>query len=171
MTQCTTLPPLDTGLKMVFHLAKARGGRDFGDYVTSGYIGLLRAHKSFNPNKGCTFTTHAYRKINGTILDQMRNERGRSAKRGADAHHVGDIGYQFVSVRPLYDPVAEADAVEFLGRDCTERQRTIMRLLADGYNNADIAKKLKCSDGTVGNEIRRIRKTLQDAQRAKEGAI
>lgn len=42
------------------------------DLIQSGMIGLLEAHKNFNPNKGANFFTYATIRIQGSILDEIR---------------------------------------------------------------------------------------------------
>ena len=45
---------------------------DYEDLVSYGYIGLLEAIKSFNPERGNKFSTYATIKIRGSIIDQLR---------------------------------------------------------------------------------------------------
>ncbi|MEE9394241.1 MAG: FliA/WhiG family RNA polymerase sigma factor [Planctomycetota bacterium] len=45
---------------------------DQDDLFEVGVLGLMNAAKSFNPNKGAQFKTHAYVNIRGAILDELR---------------------------------------------------------------------------------------------------
>lgn len=47
---------------------------DFGDVVSWGFIGLIQAARSFDPTRGLSFSTHAYKRITGEILDQLRSD-------------------------------------------------------------------------------------------------
>ncbi|OXM45347.1 helix-turn-helix transcriptional regulator [Amycolatopsis alba] len=48
----------------------------------------------------------------------------------------------------------------------TERQLTVLTLMADGHGNADIARKLSCSEHTVKNVIYELMARLQVRNRA-----
>lgn len=45
---------------------------DFEDLVGYGLIGLIEAIDSFNPNRGVKFSTYAFYRIRGAILDALR---------------------------------------------------------------------------------------------------
>jgi RNA polymerase sigma factor FliA len=47
---------------------------DIEDLVSYGIEGLLRAHQGFDKNYNTTFTSYAYYRIRGTILDGCRRE-------------------------------------------------------------------------------------------------
>ena len=58
--------------------ARKHPGTEWRDYLTSGYIGLDRAANSFNASFGAAFRTYAHRKASGAILDQWKDDIGRS---------------------------------------------------------------------------------------------
>lgn len=45
---------------------------DMDDLFEVGVLGLMNAARTFNPNKGAQFKTHAYVNIRGAILDELR---------------------------------------------------------------------------------------------------
>lgn len=47
---------------------------DFGDLVSWGMLGLIKAKKSFDSSKGASFKTYASYRIKGEILDNTRKE-------------------------------------------------------------------------------------------------
>ncbi|OIP29218.1 MAG: hypothetical protein AUK47_28025 [Deltaproteobacteria bacterium CG2_30_63_29] len=47
--------------------------RFLDDLVAYGMEGLLEAHRRFDPSKGCSFTTYAWYRIRGHILDGCRS--------------------------------------------------------------------------------------------------
>lgn len=65
---------------LVGRLKVAYGLRtSFEDLVGAGVIGLLEAAERFEPDRGVAFTTFAYRRIRGAILDAQRHECDGSA--------------------------------------------------------------------------------------------
>ena len=48
------------------------------DLIHYGHVGLLEARKRFNPKRGVQFTTFAYYRIRGAILDGLRQMSGLS---------------------------------------------------------------------------------------------
>ena len=57
------------------------GGLDRDDLYGFGMLGLIAAADSWEPERGLKFSTYAYSKIRGAILDELRREdflpRGR----------------------------------------------------------------------------------------------
>ena len=46
------------------------------DLVQAGMIGLIKAEKNYDPDKGATLTTYAYNYIKGEIADALKNIPG-----------------------------------------------------------------------------------------------
>jgi len=46
---------------------------DYNDLVADGTVGLMKAWKSFDPNRGVKFETYASYRIRGEILDGLKN--------------------------------------------------------------------------------------------------
>lgn len=47
---------------------------EFGDLVSFGMEGLIKAHRNFKSDKGSTFKTYAYYRIRGEMYDRIRTE-------------------------------------------------------------------------------------------------
>ena len=47
---------------------------DIEDLLAEGMVGLVEARTRFDPNHGATFTTFAWRRVTGRILDYVRHE-------------------------------------------------------------------------------------------------
>lgn len=65
--------------------------------------------------------------------------------------HVGNASPAWNDVSQAY----KSEAVQFPGRfaNLTERERDVLQLVAEGYDNREIAAKLFLSEGTVRNRI------------------
>jgi RNA polymerase sigma factor for flagellar operon FliA len=69
---------------VVARMRLAHGLRaSFDDLYAAGVTGLLEAAERFDPTRGVAFTTFAYYRIRGAILDSQRTERGHSVARSS----------------------------------------------------------------------------------------
>ncbi|MFP4355524.1 MAG: sigma-70 family RNA polymerase sigma factor [Phycisphaerae bacterium] len=55
--------------------SQTRRGQDFEDLISAGTLGLVKAARSFDPNREAEFKTYAYIRVRGAVLDELR---GRS---------------------------------------------------------------------------------------------
>jgi RNA polymerase sigma factor for flagellar operon FliA len=65
-------------LPLVKHLVQkvmshARGKAEYEDLISAGTVGLVKAAKSFDPNREVEFKTYAYIRIRGAIIDELRH--------------------------------------------------------------------------------------------------
>ena len=47
---------------------------DYEDIVQEGFMGLIKAKRNYEPDKGAKFSTHAYNMIRWTILDFIKSQ-------------------------------------------------------------------------------------------------
>lgn len=66
-------------MRLVAHMAKKYMNSDFDpdDLISTGTIGLIKAVKSFDPDKGSKFATYAAKCIDNEILMMLRSEKKR----------------------------------------------------------------------------------------------
>lgn len=147
---------VDENLDLVFNLAKrhvAGTGDDFGDFVTSGYIGLTQAAESWRAEMGASFRTHAYRRVDGEMREQVRREHGRKGRPKLHTEPIGDR--EFVSVQPLPD-----DFASVISSGESPRARMIAVMAADGFTQADIAHATGYGTTTVRNDLNLLKNKL-----------
>lgn len=87
---------------------------DFNDLMTAGIIGLIDALEKFDLKLGGKFSTYAYFRIRGAILDEMRalDWVPRSVRRKTKEL---EQAYEVLQ-KKLLRPVTEKDAARYLGR-------------------------------------------------------
>ncbi len=87
------------------------GSVDREDLVGYGMLGLIGAADSFDASRGLKFSTYAYTKIRGAILDELRRldflPRGRREKVRDLDRAIQELE-QSLGVRPTPEQVAEA---------------------------------------------------------------
>lgn len=96
---CTRNPsPRDEVIERCLPLVKSITARlrdahgvdtSFEDLYALGVTGLMQAAERFDPTRGASFTTFAYYRIRGAILDSLRRH---------PEQHYGDIGHHAVRV-------------------------------------------------------------------------
>lgn len=163
---------VEQNLDLVFAEAKGFIGDRYEEYVTSGYIGLTQAAQSWQTDMGASFRTHARRRINGAIRDQIRQEHGRKGRNSnvkfMDSFisvdqcrdNIGrmDSWDDFVSVQPIDQSTDEIDrAMDQLN----ERQREVARLRMLGTPIRGIAAALGLSEGMIALEMKAIKAALK----------
>jgi RNA polymerase sigma factor for flagellar operon FliA len=79
---------IEDNLRLVHHIAHKirrglRGDVELDELVDAGCIGLLHAIDAYDPSRGLTFSTFAYPRIRGAILDELRKAdvAGRDTRR------------------------------------------------------------------------------------------
>ncbi len=145
------------------NFAQSHGG-DWRDYVTSGWIGLQDAMKTFDPHRGVPFSAYAHRRIKGRIQDDWRVEN-HTRRSNRPAQRVSLDSTDFVSVRPLNE-VDERDAVDALASKLSDtRDRDIVYALADGLSGQELANRTGLKPATVNWRIRnKIRPRLAECR-------
>lgn len=83
VTKMACLDPIESHYRLVPYVAKrflgvaSAKGESFEDIVQSGYIGLLYAHRTFDPDMSIKFSTYAISVIIRTIRNHLRDQGGR----------------------------------------------------------------------------------------------
>jgi DNA-binding CsgD family transcriptional regulator len=83
----------------------------------------------------------------------------RDASRGAVVRHIGHDGAELSPPVPASTPLP-------VGRDLTDREREVLRLLADGLSNRQLATRLGISESTVARHVLVVMRKLDAASRA-----
>lgn len=118
---------------------------DFDDLISEGYIGYLRACKSYKPDKGSGFVHWAYIKMHGYILSYLIKKSPKD--------HVDIDALRNTHIEPSYDDwildkVDIQNAMELLD----ERSKDVIKLhYWDKMSIRDIAKERKMSPSGIEN--------------------
>jgi len=151
------------------------------DWFQDGCVGLVKACKSFDSSKGCTFATYACR----CILNELkmayrttRNIRNTSQRKGTyisletpipDSSGECDILLidTIKAVNNVEDIVIAKELLKTLLSESNWNSRnkhipdTII-LYLQGYKSTDISKKSKINMGSMSRRIKKIRKKTMD---------
>ncbi|RMG16463.1 MAG: FliA/WhiG family RNA polymerase sigma factor [Planctomycetota bacterium] len=86
-------------------------GLDREDLFSAGVCGLIQAARSYDPSKGASFKTHAYTRIRGEILDELRRADALPRRKRQRLHELQRTFDEQCAARgrpPTLDELAEA---------------------------------------------------------------
>lgn len=154
---------IDAHLHLVFAAARkftrAHHG-EIGEYLTSGYVGLVQAAERFVDGRGADFRTFAYRRIKGEMCEQYRRE---TCQRGSVSIHRRANMDLFACVQPIGAFQSE-DLVRWAMRKVDQpRHKREVEMLAGGLAPRAIARREGVSERTVHNDLRVVKPVLRAA--------
>lgn len=138
------------------------------DIVSEGMIGLIKAADTFDPSKGCKFSTYAASCIRNAMLMYIRKVTKYWAKEVSIFNPIGTDadGSQLCYADVLCDENAdvEEDCKSILLKSKIEslpdQDREIMQAVLSGYKQKEIAAMLGLEQPTVSRRIKRIERRL-----------
>ncbi len=82
----------------------------WGDLEGAGLLGLLQALDTYDPDRGALFVTHAYRRIQGALVDYLRSidvlSRGKRQQMAEAQQAIADL-HQVLGREPQDEDVAD----------------------------------------------------------------
>jgi RNA polymerase sigma factor (sigma-70 family) len=147
-----------------------KGKVDLEELVSDGMIGLARAVRGFDPNRGLKFTTYASPRIRGAMLDAIRERdwvprlariRGEAIPDFASIAKVTASGTRDCTVAGTLvakEEVPQVDLEDLLERltaGLDEQRRTCIKMVfVDGVSQHDTAGHLGLSPSRVSQLIK-----------------
>lgn len=136
---------------VVRRLRPASSALELDDLVSAGTVGLIEAADRYDPGRGVTFATFAYRRIRGAVIEEISTSSG---VRSLEAPMSDETGYTLmdVTVDPsASEPHSSAELSELLTAigDLPDRDREFLGLSAAGHSGSDIAERYGCSPSLV----------------------
>lgn len=137
---------------------------DLDDLLQEGYIALLDAHERYDPSRGTSFKSFAYRRVNGAMLDYLRRQdwMGDRQRRRLNAGEeiieprlVELIEALVVSdgARPQDEVVADRkDATDLLAGFDQRTARMLYLHYVEGLYQREVALLYRVTEGRV-NQI------------------
>jgi len=134
---------------------------DIEDYYDLAAIGLCKAAKGYNPDKGLAFSTFAYRCMRNQVGQEFRKENMQKRSGDKEILYYDKVienedgsTAAFRDLMPAQTNVEEEVVTSCTLRDALEhldnRSRRIFYLLSQGYTQCEIAAELGISQPSVG---------------------
>lgn len=132
-------------------------GGDKDDLYQEGLIALLSAIRSYDPDKGASFSTYAESCIKRRLIDTIGNSRYSGFL------SLDDFEFDDIQVSPE-ESFIENEAYKDLLRDIKSKlsryESNVLDLYLSGYSHSEIADKLGKPVESVYNAIQRIRQKI-----------
>lgn len=148
------------------------------ELVSAGTIGLLEALERYDDRRGVPFSSFAYRRIRGAILDDLRaaGKLSKSTPRAGASVEVVSFeatisteGERLTLADVTEDPFSpapglRAELAELLHavKKLPRREREILGLHTKGYTVAQIAELHGCSDSRASQLLSQARLRLEE---------
>lgn len=132
------------------------------DLLSEGTIGLIKAAKNFDPNKGTKFHTYAISYIKGYVKDYVTfKTRLIRPVRTLTGLHVIEVPQEDTTKTGEYqsdDEDIEGKLIieDFLSK-LTPDERYLVQALMDGYTQSAVAEQLNLKQPTVSQLLRMVR--------------
>jgi RNA polymerase sigma factor for flagellar operon FliA len=138
---------------------------DRDDLVSAGTVGLIRAVDGFDPGRGVAFSTYAWPRIRGAILDSLAPEWTP-----LDAGQIPAAGDKPDARAQLRDTIHSlAGRIGRGGERFARRRRLILSLLADGLSPIEASAAVGNAPSAVAQWLMQLRhqssSPLTDRQR------
>lgn len=132
------------------------------DLESTAFLALLQALETYDPDRGTQFVTHAYRRIQGALIDELRSLDVLSAERRkklAQLNRTAEALSQSLGREPTDDELAdrlEVDLDDVYARQSDAQLRFALSLSAaavsDDDDGAALSDLLEDEDGQAGFE-------------------
>lgn len=125
---------------------------DYEDVVGEAILGALKADKGYKKGRGAKFSTYAFTRVQGAVLDLIRREASNGRK------HVLCDPATLASVVDERDGLERnlamqqqfRQALTVIARELDPRSRAIIVMFyLQNKQGTEVAKKLRCSEGQV----------------------
>lgn len=162
---------IEQNLPLVRHVVGRMGlprspAFDHEDLYAAGAMGLLRAAETYDPQRGTTFSTLAYRAIHGAVLDELRKidplSRGHR-ERMRDFQRASNDLREILGRTPTEDEIAERIGITVARlRDDLRQSAAVCTLNIDGEHPIDVARGEDPADLAADADLReRLREGLE----------
>ena len=144
---------------------------DFDDLVSIGYIGLVKASKSYDDTKNIKFSTLAFVCIKNEILREFVNKQYRfnntntvSLNTIINTNYSSDLELKdIIQDDKMGDYLENLDnkiLIDSIYEKCTDKEKKVIDLYLEGYSLKDISVKLGCHWATVSKIINNLKRYM-----------
>lgn len=166
---------VEDNIKLVYHMVNKYyksnnlSGYDKEDFISEGFIGLIKAAKSYNSTKKYAFSTYASRCIYNEMMKntyQYENCQHRKGHNGALSFDVELLDANGIKVNELlgydedFSSIYAKEILAVIDKIRPGRSKFIAIKLFEGYNKTEIGKMLGLTGSMISANVIEIRRHL-----------
>ncbi|MDD3192733.1 MAG: sigma-70 family RNA polymerase sigma factor [Oscillospiraceae bacterium] len=147
-------------------------GMERDDLLQEAYLGLLKAIRSFRPEKGISFSAFAGLCIKRQLISAVRRQNADKSRPLNDSVPLEETELSGLPSDWRQSGPEAAVILEEESRRMREQviallsplEKETLQLYLKGFSYEEMAKKLKCPEKSVDNALQRIRRKLRKVQ-------
>lgn len=130
------------------------------DLYSIGLECLLKIRDKYNPDKNCSFESFAKSKIKWAILDELRFLKEDLSRGGNLPFNVGEDERRVFDLLhvDIESSISNKIDLEIIYKECTERERKLIRLILNDSSLKEIAESLCVSQALIYKILEKISK-------------
>jgi len=141
---------------------------DIEDLRSAAYLGLVEAANRFNPDMGVCFSTFAYPRINGAIIDYLRDQGWM--RRGDTCHIISlDAPVANSEMCVLGDTVAakeeitdQEEVLEVITLNLDNQAKAVLRhYFIDELSMKEVGEKFGVTEGRISQLIKEYKQRIR----------
>jgi RNA polymerase sigma factor (sigma-70 family) len=142
---------------------------DIEDLRSAAYLGLVEAANRYNPDLGICFSTFAYRRINGSIIDYLRDQGWM--KRGAthcimslDANVANNEGCVLGdTIEAKEEKTDQEEVLEVISLKLDNQAKSVLRhYFIDELSMKEVGEKFGVTEGRISQLIKQYKEQIRD---------
>lgn len=126
------------------------------DLFQEGRIAMLRAHKTFDNQKGAQFKTYASRVVKNRLLDIIKSKKSDTFLKIREGQEVSGRANVFNSVM-LYE------MNETLKKNLSPTESAVYKKYKEGKSYEEMGQELNLTTKQIDNTMQKIRKILKSS--------
>ena len=148
---------------------------DIEELRSAAYLGLVEAANRFNPDLGICFSTFAYPRINGAIIDYLR-ELGWM-KRG-DTFHIVSLDASMAddnacvladTIQAKEEKTDQEEILEVISLNLDKQAKTVMRhYFIDELSMKEVGEKVDYTEGRISQLIKEYKAKIRNTWTEEE---
>jgi RNA polymerase sigma factor for flagellar operon FliA len=141
---------------------------DIEDLRSAAYLGLVEAANRFNPDLGVCFSTFAYPRINGAIIDYLRDQGWM--KRG-EAHHILSLDAPMAdnemcllgeTVAAKEEITDQEEVLEVISLNLDNQAKSVLKhYFIDELSMKEVGEKFGVTEGRISQLIKEYKNRIR----------
>lgn len=142
---------------------------DIEDLRSAAYLGLVEAASRYNPDLGVCFSTFAYPRINGAIIDHLRDlgwmKKGDTCYIASLDAPVGDSEACFLgeTIAAKEERTDQEEVLEVVSHGMDDQAKSVLRhYFIDELSMKEVGEKFGVTEGRISQLIKQYKDRIRD---------